>query len=774
MQEQDAHTAAFQYAELPIPPTALVGREHEVATVLTLLQRDDVRLLTVTGPGGVGKTRLALQVATRLREHFADGVVFVSLVPLREPSLVVSTVARALGVEAQGSRPVLDVLMTFLRHKHLLLVIDNFEHVVQAAPDVAALLSTCAGLRLLVTSRAPLRLQAERVFTVPPLALPDLSHLPPVETLGQVPAIALFVQQAQAAQQDFALTPSTGSTVAAICVRLDGLPLAIELAAARVVVLPPAALLARLAQPLEVLTGGAQDLPVRQQTLRATMAWSYSLLSPAEQALFRRLAVFAGGATLEAIEAVCRWSDVPGDSLSGTNLLEALSRLVHLHLVRMGVAGESYPEGEPRFSLLATIQEFGREQLEATYEFDAVRRRHAMYYLTVADDAYPHLLHHEVVLWLERLEEELDNLRAAWGSCVVRGWANEQEAVEGGMWTTGRLVPFWTLRGHFQEAVSWLEQLLAVPVAQTRTRGRAVALSCLGLYRAYIWGDFSTTERVMAESVAIARELGDQWALARALLCWGAVCSDLARPGTDDAARARTYLEEVETLLDALGDYDSKSGLASALVYQGAARLTAGELLEAERLLTRGVDLATVTGYWWYVAAGLRNLGRLSATRGDPAGACTILEQASTQYSALRYRLGMALALVDLGAILQRTGDRAGACAHYARALRALHTIGHASLSHLALCGLAELAREAGEQAYALTLVGVVRALAQAIGAPIPSPVQTRLEQARATAEQVLSAAEQAVAWAAGQAMPLEQVIAEALAYTGSAEQQAN
>src|SRR6266567_5753277 len=352
-------------SSLPAPLTPLVGREQEIAAVCALLWRPEVRLVTLTGTGGVGKTRLALGVAAAVNADFADGICFVALAPLIDPGLVLSTIAQALGVQEQGSRPLLEGLQDHLREKQLLLLLDNFEQVVSAAPVVAELLVAAPRLRVLVTSRTSLHLSGEHEFVVPPLALPDLRNLPPPDRLRQYGAIRLFVARAQAAHSAFVMTGENATAIAAICQQVDGLPLAIELAAGRSKLFAPQALLSRLRNRLKLLVGGAQDLPLRQQTLRGTIAWSYDLLGQDEKTLFRRLAVFVGGCTLEAAEAVCI---AQGDLL--IDVLEAVAALVDKSLLRQ----ETQADGQPRLLMLETIREYALERLAASGEAEAVRR----------------------------------------------------------------------------------------------------------------------------------------------------------------------------------------------------------------------------------------------------------------------------------------------------------------------------------------------------------------------------------------------------------------
>ena len=389
---------------LPLQLTSLIGREQEIAAVCHLLQRQEVRLLTLTGPGGTGKTRLGLQVAAELSETFSDGVFFVNLAPLSDPELVVPTIAQALGVKEASSQPLLDLVSAWLREKELLLLLDNFEQVAEAAVEVSALLARCPQLNVLVTSRAVLHLSGEHEFPVPPLSLPNLSHLPDLERLSQYEAVALFIARAQAVKPEFQVTNANTPTVAEICVRLDGLPLAIELAAARSKMLPPQALLARLDQRFSLLTSGAHDVPARQQALRNTIAWSYDLLNAGEQRLFRRLSVFVGGATTETLEALyTTLGDEPGLVLDG------IASLIDKSLLQQS---EQEAE-EPRFVMLETIREYGREALTAHGEVEATRQAHAVSYLALAEAAELEWEGPQESVWFAQLEHEHDNLRAA-------------------------------------------------------------------------------------------------------------------------------------------------------------------------------------------------------------------------------------------------------------------------------------------------------------------------------------------------------------------------
>jgi len=503
---------------LPFQTSALIGREQEVALAQDLLRRSAVRLLTLTGPGGVGKTRLALAVATGMQSDFMDGVALVSLAPVDDVSLVVSTIAQAVGVQEAGRRPLLEQLQSHLRDRQLLLVLDNFEHLLGAAPLVSELLTACPRLKALATSRAVLRLQGEHEFAVPPLVLPDLQRLPDIAGLGQYDAVALFVARAQAMKPDFQLTDVTARAVAEICVRLDGLPLALELAATRIKVLPPRALLARLQQEgihrLELLAGGGRDLPPRQQTLRSTLDWSYALLDASEQQLLRGLSVFMGGCTLEAAEAVARGSlgraPASRETRSLAIILDDLQSLLDNSLLYQ----LEQADGEPRFMLLETIREFALEQLERNDEAPIVRRTHAAYYLQFAEAIEPALTTAEQEIGLLRLEAEQDNLRAAlrW---ALHGAPQPSDSRPGaspdaqlGLRLAGAIWRLWLMRGYLSEGRRWLE------VALERAQGQrdisvGKALHGAGVLALY-HGDMMETATTSTLN-ALRSDLEDLW-----------------------------------------------------------------------------------------------------------------------------------------------------------------------------------------------------------------------------------------------------------------------
>ena len=589
---------------LPVQLTSFIGREQEIAEVRALLEQ--TRLLTLTGPGGTGKSRLALQVAAELLPAFKDGAFFADLSSVADPTLVPPVVARALAVPEAAGRSILEAVQERLRDKELLLVVDNFEQVVEAAPLLEELLTAAPRLKVLVTSRVVLALRGEQAYAVPPLDLPDPRRLPDLHTLGEFEAVRLFTDRARAVRPAFQVTDQNARAVAEITARLDGLPLAIELAATRTKVLSPEQILPRLQQRLALLTSGARTLPDRQRTLRNTIAWSYDLLKAAERHLFAQLSVFTGGWTLDSAEAVCH----PGEL--GLDLLDGLTSLVDQSLVRRTEPAE----GEPRFVMLETIREFGRERLRAGGDLDPVLRRHAEHYLGLAVQAEPLLTGEDQGRWLDRCEQEHANLRAA-----LR-WAIETGEAERAQWAAGALWRFWQQRGHLAEGRQWLEEVLALPSGQAPTPARAKALAGAGgiawwqedipaarahydealtierrlgdpariaeaLYnQAFVAGadgDFETAARLFEESRELYRQAGDEAGIARAE--WMVVIRDLAAGNWDPPIATA---EEAVASWRRTGD---RLSLADGLVWTAVVYARAGRPTEARSAVLEALQL---------------------------------------------------------------------------------------------------------------------------------------------------------------------------------------
>jgi len=722
---------------LPIQLTSFIGRSTELGEVKQLLTKE--RLLTLTGPGGSGKTRLALQVASEMIGHFNHGVFFVALAPIIDSGLVASTIAQVLGIPERAGRSIADSLKDYLQSKSLLLLLDNFEQVISAAPLVAELLAASRELKILVTSREVLRVSGELAYPVPPLPLPDLTQLPSLEALSQYAAVKLFVQRAQAVKPDFSITNDTAPAVAEICYRLDGLPLAIELAAARIKLLTPRAMLARLEPRLEFLTGGPRDLPARQQTLREAIAWSYDLLNEIEQELFRCLSIFVGGCAVEAVEALTE------DNPARVSVLDKLGSLLDKSLLRE-VEGT---DGEPRFVMLELLREFGLEQLEASGEQERIRYRHADFFLALAEQAEASLESTEQVQWMDRMEQEHDNLRAA------LEWSKTAEGAEEiCLRLAGTLGYFWEVRGHFSEGRERLSAILSTETAQGRTAARAKLLA-RAAELAYRQSDYPATLSLAGESLAICREGGDKQGSASALIKLGNAATEVG-----DYATASGFLEEALTIWRELED---KHGTARALISLGWVALRSGDHQLANTRLEEALALSRELGDTRSIGFELSGLGEAALRQGDYVRARQLMEESLELRRQLGNKWGVGVSLGMLGWVAMRERDWDRAAARLGESLEVRREIGDKGGSAWCLERLAGVTMAQGQAEKAVRLFSAAAALRASIGSVIDPVDQARYERNRKSLRAKLGKERFAAARDEGRAMTLDQAVAYAL-----------
>ena len=766
---------------LPHYLTSFIGREREMAEVKRLLAT--THLLTLTGPGGCGKTRLALQVAADLLEEFASGVWLVELAALSDPALVPQVVASALGVREEPDRPLLATLSDYLQPKRLLLVLDNCEHLIGACTHLAAaLLQGCPNVKILALSWEVLGIPGEATYHVPTLSLPDLRRLPSLEHLTQYESVRLFIERATDALPTFTLTNQNALAVAQVCHRLDGIPLAIELAAARVKVLSVERIAERVDDRFRLLTSGSRTALPRQQTLRATIDWGYDLLSEKERTLLRRLSVFVGGWTLEAAEAVCTW-----DGVEEPDVLDLLTHLADKSLVVM-----EEQDGTVRYRLLETVRQYGREKLLAA-EADVARGRHREWCLGLAERAEPELQGPNQDVWLERLETELDNLRQALEWSKGEAGGRDEGGAEAGLRLAGALLWFWYLRGYLSQGLQWLQGMLSGS-SETSTSARAKALNGAGflawrqgehgraaalveeglaLYRqlgdglgiafslnilglvARRQGDYGRAKELLEESLALWRESGHEWGIALSLNTLGVMARQQG-----DYGRAMALGEESLALYRQLGD---KGRIASSLSSLGLVAQEQGDDGLAVARYEEGLRIRRELGDRRGIAESLNNLGLVVWTRGDHAAARSVFEESLGIRRELGERRGIASSLGNLGLVSWNQGDYAAARSLYEESLRIRRELGERRGITSLLESFAILASTQGQAGRAAVLFGAADALRDVISVPRPPTDRARYESALAAARAALVETAFAAAWAEGRVMTLEQAIAYAL-----------